>query len=244
MDTDRPNKTNSPHTIDPGHVQLEIGAFDWTYSRSRTGSPWQSQATFAQTNVRVGILDPLELNVIVNPIAYADSGPDANGQRASKTGFGDLVVGGKLNFWGNDSGDDAWATALAVQPQVKLPTAPDELGNGHAEVFVGFPFLVNLPEGFHLGLEGVAAWERNAANTDSHAGWQFSTSIDRVLLDTIDVYAEYWIHAAADQKSQQSIDVGLSYPLSDHCILDTGLNFGLNDATPDIEWTVGISFKF
>src|ERR1051326_3754445 len=106
MDTDRPNKANSPHTIDPGHVQIELGAFDWTYSKSRTGSPWQSQATFAQANFRVGVLDPLERNLVVNPLLYADCGGGS-----STTGFGDLTVGGKLNFWGNASGDDPWATA-------------------------------------------------------------------------------------------------------------------------------------
>ncbi len=29
MDTDRPNKTNTPHTIDAGHLQIEIGGFDY-----------------------------------------------------------------------------------------------------------------------------------------------------------------------------------------------------------------------
>jgi hypothetical protein len=244
MDTDRPNKTNSPHTIDAGHVQIEVGAFDWTYSGSHAGMPWQSQAVFGQTNVRVGVLDVLELNVVVSPVSYSDSGPDSGGERSRATGFGDMVVGGKVNLWGNAGGDSVWATGLAVQPQVKLPTAPDELGNGHTEAFVGVPFLVNLPEGFHLGAQPTVAWERNADNTDDHVGWQFAVSVDRVLFDAVDVYVEYWTHFAEGQEPQHSIDVGCSYPLSEHCVVDTGVNLGLNDATPDVEWTAGVSFKF
>lgn len=244
MDTDRPNKTNSPHTIDAGHVQIEFGAFDWTYSQSRGAKPWESAATFAQTNVRVGVLDYLELNVIVNPVVATDSGPDAGGDRARASGFGDMVVGGKLNFWGNESGDGLWATAMGVQPQVKFPTAPDELGNGHVEVFVGVPFLVNMPEEVHLGVQPTVSWERNAADTHDQFGWQFSVSLDRVVVDAVDVYVEYWVHLGQDQKPQQSIDVGLSWALTERCAVDTGVNFGLNDATPDIEWTAGVSFKF
>src|SRR5690242_16962200 len=70
MDIDRPNRTNTPHTVDAAHVQIEFGAFDWAYSKSRDSTPWQSQAAFAQTNVRVGVLDRLELNVVVSPLLY------------------------------------------------------------------------------------------------------------------------------------------------------------------------------
>ena len=31
MDTDRPNITNTPHTIDAGHLQIEAGAADYAY---------------------------------------------------------------------------------------------------------------------------------------------------------------------------------------------------------------------
>src|SRR3954464_5378345 len=158
MDVDRPNKTNTPHTVDPAHVQIEFGAFDWAYSKSKGATPWTSQATFAQTNVRVGVLERLELNVIVSPLLYTDGGADSNGERASASGFGDIAVGGKFNLWGNESGDAPWATAMALQPQVKIPTGPDELGNGHTELFLGVPFLVNLPEGLHLSVQPTVSW--------------------------------------------------------------------------------------
>src|SRR5438105_4813158 len=35
MDTDRPNKTNTAHTIDAGHVQIETGFCDWVHYRNR-----------------------------------------------------------------------------------------------------------------------------------------------------------------------------------------------------------------
>jgi Putative MetA-pathway of phenol degradation len=244
MEPDRPNKTNSARTIDTGHVQLEVGFFDATYTWARDGRPWESQAVFGQANVRVGVMDMLELNVIVNPLAYAETGRDSTGDRDHAMGFGDLVVGGKLNLWGNDAPEGPWATALGVQPQVKIPTANDDLGNGHVEVAVGVPFTMNLPEEIHLSVQPTVAWERNADDSDDHFGWQFAVALDRELFGVVDVYAEFWTHFAQDQKPQQTIDVGLSYPLSDSCVLDTGVNIGLNRATPDLEWTVGVSFRF
>ena len=31
MDTDRPDKSNSPHTLDAGHFQVETGLFTYTH---------------------------------------------------------------------------------------------------------------------------------------------------------------------------------------------------------------------
>ena len=36
MDTDRPNVTNTPHTVDAGHVQVETGLYDWSHFHDRT----------------------------------------------------------------------------------------------------------------------------------------------------------------------------------------------------------------
>jgi Putative MetA-pathway of phenol degradation len=248
MDTDRPNKTNTPHTIDAGHLQIEIGVFDYDYYRDQyDGANARTESLdLGQFNFRMGILDNLELNAVINSFDFLRNTDYASNQSARQNGFGDTLVGGKLNLWGNETGDTVWATALGIQPQFKIPTARENIGNGHPELFVGFPFLMNLPAGFHLGLESTVSDERNSTDTSDVAGWQNSISVDRVILGNFDVYIEYWIHVSTEthQESQQTLDVGFTYPVNDNVVLDTGANIGLNKASDTLEWVAGISLRF
>jgi len=248
MDTDRPNKTNTPHTIDAGHLQIETGIFDYDYYRDEyQGANARIESlALGQFNFRLGILDNLELNAIINSFDFLRNTDYATNQSSRQTGFGDTIVGGKLNFWGNESGDAVWATALGIQPQFKIPTAPQNIGNGYPELFVGFPFLMNLPAGFHLGLQPTISWNRNSTDTGDVTGWQNSISIDRVLFGNFDIYLEYWSYISTEphQESQQTLDIGFTYPLNDNVVLDTGANIGLNKASDTLECVTGISVRF
>jgi hypothetical protein len=247
MDTDRPDKTDSPITIDAGHLQLEAGAFDYTYFRDRSQDDNIRAETldFGQFNFRLGILNDLELNAIINAVDFSRTTDYAANQSSRQNGFGDTIIGGKLNFWGNDGPDDVWATSLGLEPTFKIPTARQDLGNGHGELFVGVPFLLILPAEFNLSAETTVSWERNLENTGDLTGWQNSASIDRVFFGKFDIYLEYWSHVSSEhhQKAEQTIDTGFTYPWSDNVILDTGFNFGLNNASTTFEWLAGVSVR-
>lgn len=248
MDTDRPDKTNTPHTIDAGHVQIETGGFDYSYFRDRyQGANARIESLdLGQFNFRLGILSDLELNAVVNAYDFLRSTDFTSNHSSRQNGLGDSVIGGKLNFWGNDSGDEVWATAFGIQPQFKIPVARENLGNGHPELFVGLPFLLNLPAQVHLGLQTTGSWERNIEDTGDVAGWQNSVSVDRVFFSKFDIYLEYWSHVSTErhQEAEQTLDAGFTYPLNDNVVLDTGVNFGLNRASQTIEVLAGISVRF
>lgn len=248
MDSDRPNKTDTPHTIDAGHMQVETGLVNFVRERDRShGADILTEILgIGQINVRVGVTNNLELNAFVN--AYVDQRVKdrLTNESARQRGFGDLVIGGKLNVWGNDGDDAPWSTALAIKPQLKLPTAHRGVGNRHVELFVGFPFSVNLPGEFHLGLQTTVSAERNAADSGYATGWQNSISIDRALIGKAVVYLEYWSKAFSERSRsvQQTADVGLTYPLTRNVLLDTGFNFGLSRASPSFEWLTGVSVRW
>ena len=64
-----------------------------------------------------------------------------------QSGFGDVVLRFKVNFWGDDGGK----TALGVIPFVKLPANQDDMGNHAVEGGLIFPVVVELPGGWELG---------------------------------------------------------------------------------------------
>jgi len=248
MDTDRPNVTNTPHTIDAGHLQIETGVIDYTLYQNHTpGTNLRSDDfVFGEFNFRLGVLNNLEVNAVVNAYEMDRTRDHLAGVTTYASGYSDTSVGAKLNLWGNEGGDAVWTSALAIQPQFKLPTAQDGLGNGHFEFIVLFPFLVNLPQGFHLGVQPAVSYERNSTDSGYVTGLQNSISVDRVMLGNLDVYLEYASDVTTEQhvKAAQTIDVGGIYQLTNNIALDSGVNFGLNDQTPNLEVLAGISVRF
>jgi hypothetical protein len=61
MDTDRPNVTNTPHTIDAGHLQIETGLIDYSYNTDRSNGDTirNDDLAFAESNFRLGVLNDL-----------------------------------------------------------------------------------------------------------------------------------------------------------------------------------------
>ena len=248
MDTDRPNVTNTPHTIDAGHLQIETGIVDYAYFRDHSpgDNVREDDLDLGQFNFRLGVLNNLEINAVVDTYDLVQLHDYDAGKSLHAGSFGDTVLGGKLNLWGDESGDNVWETAMAIQPQFKIPTARNDVGNGRFEFEVAAPFLMNLPAGFHLGLQPGVSYERNSENTGYVTGFPTSISLDRVVIGNLDVYLEYACDPTTEKhvETEQTIDVGGTYPLTDNIVLDTGVNFGLNRASNNVEVLAGISFRF
>jgi len=248
MDTDRPNVTNTPHTIDAGHLQIETGVVDYAWYRNRVAgqSLREDDLGLGQFNFRLGVLNNLELNAVVDSYENVRSRDESTGTSVHARSLGDTVAGGKLNLWGDDGGDDVWATALAIQPQFKFGTAGGNVGNGRFECAVAAPFLMNLPAGFHLGLQTGVSHERNSNNTGDVTGLENSISIDRVVWGNLDVYLEYASEVTTEKhvEAEQTVDIGGTCSLTDNIVLDTGVNLGLNKASNNVEVLAGISVRF
>jgi hypothetical protein len=247
METDRPDKTDDPITIDAGHLQIETGVFDYDYYQDhyKMDNARTETLDFGQSEFRLGLLNNTELDVEIDSYDFLRNTDYVAHQSMRQNGVGDLVVGGKFNFWGNDQSDDVWDTALGIEPEFKFPTARQDIGNGHAEFFFGIPFEVNLPAQIGLTAETTVSWQRNSADDGDVTGWQNSVSFDRVF-SKFDVYLEYWssVSTERNQEAQQTLDVGFTYPLAKNVVIDTGLNFGLNRASDTFEWTSGVTVRF
>src|SRR3954468_22957179 len=64
LEPDRPDKTESPYTVDPGHLQVEMDLAAYTRDRhnpERADVRFDSWS-FANTSIRVGLLKNLEFD--------------------------------------------------------------------------------------------------------------------------------------------------------------------------------------
>lgn len=240
MAVDRPNVTNSPQTIDPGHLQIEAGLISYAYTgRTASGVPHSSNMEFGDIMLKLGLLNWLDIELYIQSFVRI-TGVDA-AQTVHK-GFGDVFLLTKINFCGNDSGK----FALALMPALKIPTNQNGVGNKAYEGGGGVLANYKLTEKWSMGAEA----QFNAAQRESGIGhdMQYTDSIE-VNYDPngpLEIFGEFYsvVETEIGVPWTANGDVGILYHLTPNLIFDADVGFGLNDAAETVNTTVGISTRF
>ncbi|MGB7569098.1 MAG: transporter, partial [Chitinivibrionales bacterium] len=123
LSPDRPDKTESPYTLDAGHFSLEMDFANYTYAKSNgiTSKAWN----VAPFNFKCGLINTIDIQFVFDDYLHVRTqGPPAS-PTTTQSGIGDLTARLKINLWGDDRG----RTAFAILPYVKIPTNTDRLGN-------------------------------------------------------------------------------------------------------------------
>lgn len=239
LTTDRPDQTESAITVDAGHVQVEMDFFNYTYDRHSTDGVKTETWNIAPINVRIGLLNHLDLHVILDN--YVDTRTKEGRDTIRASGFGDITLRMKYNFWGNEGGP----TSFGIIPFVKLPLSASNIRNGRTEGGVILPFSVELPWGWSAGMMTEADFV-----SDDHGGyeteWVNSISFSRDLTKNLGMYLEFFsvVGTAPGFQWQGQVDAGLTYAISDNIQLDCGCNFGVTKSAPDFQPFAGISIRF
>jgi hypothetical protein len=256
MTTDRPDKTESPYTVDAGHFQFEMDLVNYTYDRERAGGVDTRVDAFAiaPINLKVGLCNQADLQVVIETwndlrtkttVAIPPSGhppPPGVTQNLHQRGFGDVTMRLKYNFWGNDGGK----TAFAAMPFLKLPTNQDELGNNSVEGGLILPLAVELPHGFGMGVMTEFDFNRDATGDGYHTEFVNSITFNHGIVGQLGGYVEFFSTVSAERDADWigSVDLGLTYGLTENVQLDAGVNIGVTKAADDVNPFVGLSWRF
>ena len=236
MATDRPDTTESPYTVDAGHLQIEFSFIDYTRDADTDAF------SVISTNVRIGLLNNLEFAIVFEPYVHVESIDEANHATDSDSGFGNLQLRAKLNLWGNDSG----RTALAIMPVVTLPTASRSLSQDHAEPGLIVPFAIVIDDHWSLGLmaEFDVVYDELRATYDLE--FLHTVALGRDIVKDLGGYVEFIgvASGAPDPDYAASLGLGLTYSLSSNLQLDAGINIGLNQAADEFNPFIGMSMRF
>jgi hypothetical protein len=232
MTTDRPDTTESPYTVDAGHFQAELSLVDFTHDR--TDGVTADQVIVPAANLKVGLLNNVDLQFVMNPYVNRRVGP------SRREGFDDSLVRLKVNLLGNDAGD----VALGVMPYVKFPTGTNDIGNDHFEGGLILPVAVKLPGEFEMGAMLEVDFIRDAGNGYGTA-LLHTVTVEHKIVGELAAYAEYagtsFINAG--QTYQAVVGTGLTYGLTPDVQLDVGANFGISSSADDYNVFVGVSFR-
>ncbi|MFO6445923.1 transporter [Erythrobacter sp. NE805] len=241
--TDRPDVTESPFTIDPGHLQVETTLFGYTRSRRDASGTVTDSYELGTTNLRIGLTESVELDLVWQPYGILDP----RGGGATRHGIGSAELRAKVNLWGNDGPAAPGDTALALLPYVTLPTDRD---NGVGERQVGFglivPLAVELGGGFGLGLNAAADFTRERSADPYDAAILTSASLGYEWTDRLGTYAEVvWeFSRGGGEGDAVTLDTGFTYALGKDWQLDAGVNIGVTRGADPVAPFVGLSARF
>ncbi len=242
MSTDRPDKTESPYTVDAGHVQVEMSVLDYSYDHHNPDEPLTRTDTLSvtPTNFKIGLLNNADLQVVLNPYVHERTRDD--GINATKKGFGDMQTRLKVNIWGNDEGN----TALGVMPFVKIPTNRDNLGNDDTEGGVIVPLAVALPYEWNMGLMAEVDFNKNGSDDNYHTEYIHSITFGHAIVGDLSGYIEFFSNTSTEEdvKWVATVDTGLTYAVSKNIQLDMGVNIGVTAAADDANPFLGLSMRY
>lgn len=243
LTTDRPDVTESPFTVDAGHIQIESTLFGYTRSRADAAGKVTETFEFATTNLRIGLADNLEVDLVWQPYGIVER----RGEGATARGIGSLEMRAKLNLWGNDSPARPGDTALALLPYVTLPT-DDANGIGKSEVAFGLivPLAINLGDRLGLGLNAAANFSRAPDDRTYDAAVLTSASLAYAWTGRLGTYAEaVWAFSRPGREGDLvTLNTGFTYAISDNWQFDAGINIGVTRAADPIAPFIGISARF
>ena len=227
LSTDRPDTTESPHTVDAGRFQLEMEI------ANRTSNGSEREFSLGELNAKIGLDPSTDLQVVL---------PTYTRVRDGGEGFGDVEIRLKRNLWGNDDG----TTALAVMPFIKLPTANGDLGNGEFEGGLIVPFGFEGPAGWDCAVMAELDLAADDAGSGHHLEVLTSATTSHSLTATTSVFLELVsiLSAESDSDWEAYFNSGVTWGLTPTWQLDGGVRVGLTRASTDFTPFLGVSTKF
>jgi hypothetical protein len=237
---DRPGKGTPTCILDTGRVQLEVGLFDYG-RQSGDGARTESRG-YADTWIRYGLAEKTEIQVGFTP--YVSEETRAGGVTDKVDGFSDLTLGFRHSL----ANPDGSGLSVALAGFAALPTGTDAVSEGAASYGLVLPVSVPLNEDWSLSLSPEVDWAPDADGDGSHPAYALVAGVGRGFGPWA-LGAEIWVAHDDDPMggvTQSTFDLTAVWtpPFLADAQLDFGLNFGLNNDSPDIEFGVGVARRF
>ncbi|MFC4141573.1 transporter [Pedobacter mendelii] len=235
METDRPGITESPITIDAGHLQYESDLF--RLERQQSDEALTNTFLFNQSNLKLGLTNSTALQLVVQSYTYqTEKSGDGTIERAQ--GFGDITLRIKQNLLGNDKGN----FAIAVLPYIKFPTSKVEKENRYEGGLI-IPMALKLPNEWKLGIQMEVDRLQNTEDAGLHTELLQSLSIEHDLVKHLSGSAEtYYSYDLAHHHWNNFLNAALQLELAKNVKVDGGLNYGIqHDAMKS--YFLGLSFR-
>ena len=231
LNTDRPDKTESAYSVDAGHFQIETDLL--VLSRDSTGGTTVENLGVMVSNLKLGLTDSIDFQAVVTPYVSTSDGT------SKVNGFGDTTLRLKVNLFGNNGGD----VAFALMPFIILPTNSGGMGHKFYEGGLIAPLSVGLPGDWDMGTMFQYNRMKNDSDDNFHDEYVTSITFGHDIVGDLAGYIEFWnsISSEAGAKWTATADFGLTYRITPVIQLDAGANIGVTDSADDLNPFLGFS---
>ncbi len=220
METDRPDLTESPYTVDAGHFQFET---DLVRTVRETSESQETHTSLInQMNLKIGISGSTALQIGFQTYGRQNEKELETGSKTMTQGHGDLTLRIKQNLIGNNGGH----FALALLPYVKFPTSKYEDSRLEGGLLV--PMQYKLPGEFNLGFQVEVDRLKDQDQPSMHTEFVQTLTISHSIVEGLDGMAEtYYTYDFKTHQFSNYINAALQIEVSKDFKLDAGLNFGI-----------------
>ena len=236
--TDRPGLATGTCTAAAGTLQIETSLFEW--SRTRADGVRTDELLLGPSTLRFGIDGQTEVQLGIVPLDRTRVSWVGGINKAS--GFGDMTLAIKHRLGPSDS-----PVAIAFMPFVKLPTAPDPIGNGRWEGGLLVPMTTPLTGPWSLTLTPEVDWNTNSVGHGRHARLSAAASLGLDLSSRWSAAIDGLVGRERDGGTTAwDAVVGLSaaFLATPTFQLDSEVDFGLTQGTPATTLKSGFSARF
>jgi hypothetical protein len=242
FDPDRPDITDSPFTVDAGHIQFESGLFSYTLSRPDPEGIVTEEFDVGATDIRLGITNYAELGLFVQPLNVVHTRFPSSSLDTWHSGPGSLDLHAKFNLFGNDNFEKTGAIALGLLPSLEIPTE----GGEHVQGSMAVPFAIKLSDKAELELMTEYDVVHNDAGSGYHVEFLNSGSLSYDWTSTISTYFEVATLFGNEDPSGGIVilGTGVLYKFGHDWQFDFGSNFGVTQASDRINPFVGLTKRF
>jgi hypothetical protein len=234
LSTDRPGFADSTSVLPRGHVQLELG---YTFTQDLEGGVRVRDHAIAQSNLRAGLLDNLELRVLWNGFSATEI--RQAGTTDHDDGGGDMAVGLRSQLLKNDG----FLPDLTGLVDLFIPVGANSKSAGDVVPDIRLAYGWALTGTLRLYGVGIAA----AAVDDDGRHFQGSVSagLSWGITKELASFVEYFgIFRDRRGSPLHSVNGGLAFLLGDDVQVDVSAGLGLNTDAPDAFVGAGLSLRW
>jgi len=243
LSADRPDKTDSPFTVDAGHFQVEMdfGNFSYRKFNSEQGHLVSQEYQIAPMNLKIGLLNNLDLQLELAPWQWERTENETSGAVEKHAGFGDITPRFKINLIGNDGG----FFALGLIQFLTLPTAQDHLGNQALGGGLGIPYALDVP-GWDIGFQHSVVLNRDGNGHAYHSEVSNSISVGHAIVGKLSYYVEFFSNVSTERGVGWlgTVDTWVTYRISRNVRLDGGVYLGVTPGADTWHSWIGMTWRY
>lgn len=237
METDRPDVTESPYTVDAGHFQYETDIIGLTREKSDLKNT--KTLLINQANLKIGLTGSTAIQIGFETYGWQKEKDLNTDITESKHDVGDLNIRIKQNIIGNNKGN----FALAILPYMKIPTSQyedDDLFEGGLIVPMIYKFSGEWKLGFQVEVDRLKDTGEHAMHTELLQ----TLTISHPLLKNIEGIAEtYYTYDFKAHEIYNFINAAVQMEVAKNFKIDAGLNYGIQHHA-EKRYFLGASYRY